>query len=338
MRLTTSHLALAALILTAGCGGGNKGGGPTQPTSSPPPTITCPSDVTIREVRTALQPVTYSTPTTSGGSTPVTVTCNPASGSDFKLGTTPVSCSVTDSQARSASCSFNVTLTGFTLGATRFDAFGDSITEGEVGRPNISFPFLDPPNAYPTRLQAAFDDFYPDQGIVVVNRGLSGDSVEGTEEKIRRFLPIDKPDAVLLLTGYNNLTLACGAGRSGSDECRDAIDKVAFGLRDCLRRVPEANAGVRFTFLSNLTPPGATGSNRIDRDAIVRLNDRIRQLSSAQGAVYVDAYAAFVGHEAEYVNVDGLHLRPAGYQALADTFFAAIRNTIPQTPITTLHP
>ena len=46
----------------------------------------------------------------------------------------------------------------------------------------------------------------------------------------------------------------------------------------------------------------------------------------------VDSYVAFLGHEAEYVNVDGLHLKPAGYQALADTFFAAIQATVPMTP------
>jgi lysophospholipase L1-like esterase len=32
------------------------------------------------------------------------------------------------------------------------------------------------------------------------------------------------------------------------------------------------------------------------------------------------------------VSADGLHLNPAGYQALAETFFAVIRTTVPQTP------
>ena len=60
------------------------------------------------------------------------------------------------------------------------------------------------------------------------------------------------------------------------------------------------------------------------------------QVATSEGAVLVDSHAAFLGHEAEYVNVDGLHLRPAGYQALADTFFAAIKATVPQTPLLTL--
>jgi lysophospholipase L1-like esterase len=297
------------------------------------PQIVCPADVRVREVANATQAVTFSPPTTTGGSAPVTVTCNPASGAQFPLGTTPVSCSASDTQARTASCSFQVTLTGFTLAAARFDAFGDSLTEGEVGRPNIVLPFVDPPNAYPTRLQAAFDDTYPGQGIIVINRGLSGDSSEATESKMRQFLPVDRPDAALLLSGYNDLTQPCSPGQAGSGPCNSAIDKVANTLRSCLRRVKEANVGVRFTFLSGLTPPGPKGSNRIDGAAIVQVNDRLRQVAAGEGAVFVDSYAAFVGHEAEYVNVDGLHLRPAGYQALADTFFAAIKATVPQTPL-----
>lgn len=320
-------------MLTLGCGGKGPGPGPgpTPPPSAP--TIACPADLTVREVRDVTQPVTYAAPTISGGASPVTVTCDPASASDFRLGTTRVQCSATDAQSRVAMCSFNVTLTGFALSALKFGTFGDSLTAGETGRPSVTLPFIDTPNAYPTRLQARFDEAYPDQDIVVINRGQNGDSVEATETALRIFLPRDRPDAVLLLTGYNDLTGPCGAGRGGSGECEDAIDKVADVLRDCLRRVREANTGVRYTFLSNLTPPGPSGSNRIDRAAIVHVNDRIRQLAAADGVVLVDSFSAFVGHEAEYLNVDGLHLRPAGYQALADAFFAAIKATIPQTPL-----
>jgi lysophospholipase L1-like esterase len=287
----------------------------------------------MREVPDAMQTVTYDPPQVTGGATPVTVTCTPESGAAFPLGTTTVACAANDAQTRQATCSFTVTLTGFALGAARFDAFGDSITEGEVGRPNIALPFLDPPNAYPTRLQAALDETYPGQGIVVINRGLSGDFVEGTEGKMRQFLPIDRPDAALLLSGYNDLLNGCPADRGGTGECADTINKVANGLRACLRRVKEANVGVRYTFLSTLTPPGPSGSHRIDGSAIVRVNDRIRQVAASEGAVFVDAYAPFVGHEADYVNVDGLHLRPAGYQALADTFFAAIKAVVAKAPL-----
>jgi lysophospholipase L1-like esterase len=86
-------------------------------------------------------------------------------------------------------------------------------------------------------------------------------------------------------------------------------------------------------FVSTLTPPGPSGSNRIDGDAIIQANVRLRQMIASEGGVLVDSYPLFVGHEADYVNVDGLHLRPAGYQTLADAFFAAIQATIPRTPL-----
>jgi len=93
---------------------------------------------------------------------------------------------------------------------------------------------------------------------------------------------------------------------------------------------------VTYIFVSTLTPPGPLVPPTIDRrlrpDAIVQANARIRQTAAAEGAILVDTYPTFLGHEADYVSIDGLHLRPAGYQAIADAFFATIQQTIPRTP------
>jgi lysophospholipase L1-like esterase len=97
--------------------------------------------------------------------------------------------------------------------------------------------------------------------------------------------------------------------------------------------VRELSPATKYIFLGTLTPPGPSGSLRIDAGAIIATNDKIRQTAAVERVVLVDAYAAFVGHEADYVNVDGLHLRPAGYQALADAFFAAIQVTVPHAPL-----
>jgi lysophospholipase L1-like esterase len=88
---------------------------------------------------------------------------------------------------------------------------------------------------------------------------------------------------------------------------------------------------VRYIFVATLTPPGPVGDHRIDREAIHEANRKIVQVAASEGATLADTYTAFLGHEAQYVSVDGLHLNPAGYQAIADTFFAAIKSTIPQT-------
>jgi lysophospholipase L1-like esterase len=331
--------AIVAFVALSACGSKSTPGGPT-PTPKPPQ-ISCPADVTVSSVPTPTQAVTFAAPTVTDGAAPVNVTCSPASGATFPLGTTAVGCQAIDALQRPAACSFNVTLKGFSIAVTRFVAYGDSLTEGETGRPSLVESILDPPNAYPTKLQSALEAAYPGQGVSVLNRGHSGDPVESlvdpsgpsTLNAMIRFLPTDKPDVVLLLSGYNNLRNACDPGASGSKACRDAITLVRDGLRDCIRRTRELSSGTKYIFLSTLTPPGPTGSQRIDSNAIVQTNGLIQQLAVAQSVTLVDAYAAFLGHEAEYVNVDGLHLRPAGYQALADAFFAAIQKTVTQTPL-----
>lgn len=328
--MTRSWIA-AAFLLTAACGGSR----PNTPTPPTAPQIACPADLTVRGVSGVTQNVTYDAPTVTGGATPVNVSCSQASGGSFPLGTTGITCTANDAQARQAACSFNVTLTGFSLGVTKFDSIGDSLTAGENGRLSV----IDLPNAYPTRLQATFDANYPGQGILVINRGTNGERAERTADQIRAYVAADRPDVVLLLTGYNNLE-PCGPGRATTTACRGAIDDVALDVRDCIRHAKETSSGIRFIFVSTLTPPGpvapgAPRDRRIASDAIVQANNQIRQKVAAEGATLVDTYPLFLGHEAEYVDTDGLHLRPAGYQALADSFFAIIKATIPQTQLFT---
>jgi lysophospholipase L1-like esterase len=297
------------------------------------PQITCPADVAIDHVDAATRTVTFDPPSVTGGAQPVQITCSPESGASFALGTTAVNCTASDASSRTAMCTFHVTLKGFSIDVTKYEAFGDSLTAGETGRPGIVAEFDDTEHAYPTRLEAALQSTYPDQGVVVINRGHNGDKVEVTEDIIRHDVPKDKPDAVLLLSGYNNLTIHCKGGKAGTPECNDAIADVGHGVRDCIRRVKEANAGVKFTFVSTLTPPGPSGSNRIDEGVIRATNVEIHEAVAREGATLVDSYSAFLGHEGDYVGPDGLHLSQAGYQALADAFFAAIQKKVPQKPL-----
>jgi lysophospholipase L1-like esterase len=277
--------------------------------------------------------VTFDAPTLTGGAAPVDVTCAPASGSSFSLGTTTVNCSARDAQARQAACSFTVSVKGLTLGVKRFGAYGDSLTEGQNGIPPF-LAFVDIPNAYPTRLQARFDEMFPGQGIVVINRGQGGQTVERARDTLSGLLATDRPDAVLLLTGYNNLTGPCSAGFADTSACARATDHVALGVRDCIREAKESPVGVKFIFVSTLTPPGPSGRLRIDPAAIIETNIKIRRMIAQEQVTLADTYTAFLGHEAEYTSPDALHLLPPGYQAIADTFFAAIRATIPQTSLT----
>ena len=52
----------------------------------------------------------------------------------------------------------------------------------------------------------------------------------------------------------------------------------------------------------------------------------------SESVTLVDTYPGFIGHESDYIDQDGLHLKPAGYQALADSFFFVIKTTVTSTP------
>jgi lysophospholipase L1-like esterase len=314
-------------------------GSKTAPTPTPvaaAPQISCPTDMTVKGVTGTTQAVTYSAPVVTGGATPVTTSCTQASGASFPLGTTSVSCTANDAQSRQAACSFNVTLTGFSIAVTKYETVGDSLTEGENGLPLPTF--VDPPNSYPTKLQNLLTASFPGQGIAVINQGVGGQRIETTLALLPDHLIADRPQALLLLGGYNNLTTPCSPGRFSTAACKTAMDDVETGIRSCIRRAKEPSFGVKNVFVSTLTPTGTVAPNsprdlRIATEATTEVNRRIRLRTAEEGVTLVDTYPLFIGHESDYISIDGLHLKPAGYQAIADAFFAAIKTTIPQTPL-----
>lgn len=75
-----------------------------------PPSMSLPSDITAEATGPSGAVVNYSASANDLVDGAVAVSCSPASGSTFALGTTPVSCSATDARGNSASGSFNVTV------------------------------------------------------------------------------------------------------------------------------------------------------------------------------------------------------------------------------------
>ena len=331
-RWIAGYAATCLASLAVGCGDG-----PIGPTPTNPPTVSCPADVTLAGVTGGAQTVTFPQPTTTGGAAPVNVVCAPASGALFNVGTTAVACTATDAMARQAQCAFAVTLTPVLLSVTRFVAFGDSLTEGENGRLRVFGPgFLDIPNAYPTKLQLLLKAEYSGQNLIVSDRGKSGRAVEDGVIDLPGVLAGERGDVVLLLDGYNNLLNGCPASDPGTTGCAPAIDVVVEGLREYIHIAKKVEFGIKYIFVSTLTPPGpfVGGQNdrRIASQAIAQTNAKLSAMVRSEGVTLVDPYPLFLGHESEYVDQDGLHLRPPGYQVLAETFFGAIKSTVPPAP------
>jgi lysophospholipase L1-like esterase len=324
----TVRIAVLLLIAFASACGDDDASTPTRPDPIPAgPSITCPANVSATTTTTSAQ-VAYPAPTVSGGTAPVTVGCAPASGGTFPVGATTVTCTATDAGSRQSSCNFLVSVSRLpTLQRTSFLAFGDSTTAGEVTAPATgaldaqgfpSFTLVVVPSAsYPTQLQALLRTRYITQqsSIVVTNAGVPGERATTGAQRFPGVMAQVRPEVVLLLEGYNDLSLF---GNAGVNQAAAAIESMARDARGRGARV----------FIASLTPPRQGGRNTLPADQVAALNTRLRAIAAGENAVFVDLYQALVTNITLYVGVDGLHPTEVGYQKMAETFFDAVRATL----------
>jgi len=328
--------AVVVAAFAAGCSSS-----PTSPTPNPtptpvptptpdpdPPAITCPAPVTASTAAADGTTVTFAAPQVSAGKEPVTVACTPSSGSMFPLGATTVNCTATDSLSRSNSCSFTVTVSKTPqLTATKFLAFGDSITAGEVsfpiagvsrqgGFPNSVLRVV-PSASYPTVLQSLMTARYTAQAasIAVVNEGRSGERAldSTTQSRFAQAVSANRPNVVLIMHGYNDIE-----NPGVLTATTTAIAVMAQEAR---------NRGAR-VFIANLAPPRPGGSNARPSSSVIGFNDRLLPVIRGEGATLVDVYGALLPGVNTYIGVDGLHPNEAGYRKIAETFLATIQATL----------
>jgi hypothetical protein len=84
-------------------------------TDTAPPVVTVPADLTLEATGPGGRAVTFTASATDATPANPTVTCTPASGSTFAIGTTTVTCSATDAAGNTGSKSFAVTIRDTTV-------------------------------------------------------------------------------------------------------------------------------------------------------------------------------------------------------------------------------
>ncbi len=207
------------------------------------------------------------------------------------------------------------------LSRSQFLAFGDSTTAGEVTlplsalvSPRVFSPLVVVPDAsYPTVLNAQLTARYASRnpGLVVVNAGRSGEWVIDALPRFIETCERERPEAVLLLDGYNDLL---NRGANAIDAAATALSAIAI----------EARARGARVFIATVTPNRPERQRTIATAALLAYNDRVRNLAAAERLVLVDLYSALSANVDSYIGVDGLHPTEAGYQRIAETFFAAV--------------
>jgi lysophospholipase L1-like esterase len=168
-------------------------------------------------------------------------------------------------------------------------------------------------------LQGQLVTSFPAETPTVSNKGKGGEFANDGVSRLLTELDAERSEALLLLEGYNDL-LTYGVS---------AADTVINALRTDVRNA--RGRGVRYIIVSTLTPPRkATGprDRAIDARAIQETNARLVAMVSAENALLVDAYTAFLGREAALVGDDGLHLTAEGNQVLAGLFYDRVRSSL----------
>lgn len=323
---------LGGCLLLASCGDT-----PTKPSTVNsggatliPLAVTCPASMTTATGLPSV-PVAYAPAATTGGTQPTTASCTPASGSTFAKGsTTTVTCTGSDSGGQTATCSFSITVQSIPLlKGTNFVAFGDSFTAGEV-LSALRKTVVTPEKSYPTQLLAMLTSRYAAQLLTVPNYGLGGEELldvdpagafvrkDETARRFRSSIVQERPDALLLLEGINDLNNAAISPESIAGILGQMVQEAYAG-------------GVKVVYLATEPPqiPGHSNSGQAAR--VPALNAQIRAVAAQQGATLVDLYAAMIGDVNNLINPeDGLHPYPAGYVVMAQTFFTAIKGNFEQ--------
>ena len=313
-------LTLVVLAWSAACSST-----PSAPTPSPvsppgataePPEVTCPAPVTVPAVNSAGAAVSFVVPEARKGQGAVSVSCTPASGTTFPVGVTQTACIATDALSRTGSCSFSVTVAAPPrLQRTRILAFGDSLTEGQTILSNDPYDLFAPPEtAYPTVLRQLLSARYIDQTITVFNRGRPGEQASRALSRFIATFVADTPDVVVLMEGYNDV-------KQNADDVAGIANAIA-GVTELAGEARRRGARV---FICTLAPGRPGGRIEIPRSALEFINERLRQVARAEGAVLVDVFSALASDVNGNVTIDGLHLTPLGYRRVAETVFAAIR-------------
>ena len=208
------------------------------------------------------------------------------------------------------------------LSRTRFLAFGDSLTAGEVTAPigaspgSISKEVVVPAASYPTQLQSQLVSRYPSQAsaIRVVNAGVAGENLFRAALRFEDALAENRPEAVLIMHGLNNL------GGDGTDVTASLIRGM----------VQTAKAQGLRVFVGSMLPTVAGRTRSQNMTLVESYNAKLRQISVEEGVVYVDLYTTLLPEALSVIGVDGLHPTEAGYRRIADLFFAAIRSELEQ--------
>jgi lysophospholipase L1-like esterase len=143
--------------------------------------------------------------------------------------------------------------------------------------------------------------YFPDTKLL--NRGISGDHIDGLIERLDFSVIRLKPSRLFILIGINDI----GAGDTDST-ILSHFDQLLLELFN--------NLAATTVYIQSILPTRSEWSN-CPREQIIRLNARMKERAEHFQYNWIDLYSHFVdngGYLNPELTSDGLHLNVAGYQ------------------------
>ena len=207
------------------------------------------------------------------------------------------------------------------ISRTRYLAFGDSFTAGEVTNPVSTSPTLIhtqivvPAASYPNVLQSQLQTTYRSQSssITVINGGQASERILDGLQRFPSAFQSSQAEAYCFMEGVNGLP------QVGPD--------ISTGMMRIM--VQAAKDGRARVFVGSMIPQVA-GRPRATTPVseLLAYNNTLQIMSTQEGVTYVDLYNTMMPDAATLIGTDGLHPTEAGYRRIADLFFAAIRTDL----------
>ena len=144
------------------------------------------------------------------------------------------------------------------------------------------------------------EKFFPE--TKPVNRGISGDHIDGLIERFESSVLKLKPSRLFVMIGINDI----GTGDSDS--------LILANYQKLLRLMLKSLPNTRI-YIQSILPTTAVWGN-CPADKIQRINDFIKDFSTRFGFNWIDLYSKFATNEGylkEDYTIDGLHLSSRGY-------------------------
>ena len=206
------------------------------------------------------------------------------------------------------------------LSRTRFLAFGDSFTAGEVTNPAasgqpITTLIVVPAASYPAVLQSRLQATYTTQAssITVMNAGEPSERILDGLQRFPGVFDAARPEVVLIMEGANGLP------QVGPD--------ISTGVMRMM--VQHAKAGGSRVFVGSMVPQVAGRPRATTPVAeLLAYNTTLQLMSQQEGVVFVDLYNPMLPDAATVIGADGLHPNEAGYRFIAQLFLEAIRREL----------